>query len=175
MPPLKKTHARVHMLRRTFNDLTQYPVFPFVLADYTSETLDLTDPATFRDLSKPMGAQDETRLRRILTQYENLREDREDAWHYGTHYSNIGYPVSNCGGVGRDCVEHGKNGGGGRSLSASRRHQRLRWSNTGAPPAATRGSPCLISPFFLRMQVGPLLPGSRGAVYELLPGAPGRL
>ncbi|KAI5278619.1 hypothetical protein KEM52_004643, partial [Ascosphaera acerosa] len=40
---------------RTFNDLTQYPVFPWVLADYTSEELDLTDPRSFRDLTKPMG------------------------------------------------------------------------------------------------------------------------
>jgi hypothetical protein len=37
--------------------LTQYPVFPWVLADYTSEELDLTRPEVFRDLSKPMGAQ----------------------------------------------------------------------------------------------------------------------
>lgn len=29
---------------RTFNDLTQYPVFPWVLADYTSDELDLTNP-----------------------------------------------------------------------------------------------------------------------------------
>ena len=41
---------------RTYNDLNQYPVFPWVLRDYTSATLDLSDPATFRDLSKPMGA-----------------------------------------------------------------------------------------------------------------------
>lgn len=31
-------------------------VFPWVLADYTSEALDLNDPASFRDLSKPVGA-----------------------------------------------------------------------------------------------------------------------
>ncbi len=30
------------------------PVFPWVLADYSSPTLDLNDPATFRDLSKPV-------------------------------------------------------------------------------------------------------------------------
>ncbi len=30
-------------------------VFPWVLADYTSPTLDLGSPASFRDLSKPMG------------------------------------------------------------------------------------------------------------------------
>lgn len=29
---------------RTFNDLTQYPIFPWVLSDYTSDELDLTNP-----------------------------------------------------------------------------------------------------------------------------------
>ena len=33
---------------RSFNDLMQYPVMPFVLADYTSQVLDLDAPATFR-------------------------------------------------------------------------------------------------------------------------------
>jgi hypothetical protein len=37
---------------RTYNDMTQYPVFPWVLADYTSQVLDLSNPAVFRDLSK---------------------------------------------------------------------------------------------------------------------------
>lgn len=68
---------------RSYNDLTQYPVFPWVIADWTSasssspftinmqpyslpfmmlwvetsgEELDLNNPATFRDLTKPMGA-----------------------------------------------------------------------------------------------------------------------
>lgn len=31
-------------------------VFPWVLADYSSPSLDLTSPASFRDLSKPVGA-----------------------------------------------------------------------------------------------------------------------
>ena len=30
----------------------QYPVFPWVIADYSSPVLDLHNPATFRDLSK---------------------------------------------------------------------------------------------------------------------------
>ncbi|KAG9050315.1 hypothetical protein FS837_006187 [Tulasnella sp. UAMH 9824] len=34
---------------RTPNDLTQYPVFPWVLSDYTSENLDLAERETFRD------------------------------------------------------------------------------------------------------------------------------
>ncbi|KAK2725772.1 hypothetical protein QYM36_000305, partial [Artemia franciscana] len=47
---------------RSYNDLMQYPVFPWILADYDSPELDLTDPATFRELSKPMGAQTSDRL-----------------------------------------------------------------------------------------------------------------
>lgn len=33
---------------RSYNDLMQYPVLPFVLADYTSEVLDLEDPKSYR-------------------------------------------------------------------------------------------------------------------------------
>lgn len=36
------------MAGRCYNDLMQYPVMPFVLADYTSTTLDLTDPQSYR-------------------------------------------------------------------------------------------------------------------------------
>ena len=35
---------------RTFNDLMQYPVFPFILADYHSSELDLRKPDSFRSL-----------------------------------------------------------------------------------------------------------------------------
>ena len=47
---------------RSYNDLTQYPVFPWVISDYTSETLDLNAPSSFRDLSKPVGALDAKRF-----------------------------------------------------------------------------------------------------------------
>ena len=33
---------------RTFNDLMQYPVFPFILADYESPVLDLRKHSSFR-------------------------------------------------------------------------------------------------------------------------------
>lgn len=33
---------------RSYNDLMQYPVFPFVLADYTSEKIDLSNPKIYR-------------------------------------------------------------------------------------------------------------------------------
>ncbi|PHH54099.1 Beige -like protein 1 [Ceratocystis fimbriata CBS 114723] len=75
------------MAGRTFNDLTQYPVFPWVLADYTSTELNLNDPATFRDLSKPMGAQTPGRISAYHENYAALAEIGEKPFHYGTHYS----------------------------------------------------------------------------------------
>ena len=57
---------------RTHNDLNQYPVFPWILADYTSESLDLNDAATFRDLSKPVGALDEKRLAFFRERYQGM-------------------------------------------------------------------------------------------------------
>ncbi|KAG5924727.1 hypothetical protein E4U42_004555 [Claviceps africana] len=76
------------MAGRTFNDLTQYPVFPWILADYTSEDLDLEDPATFRDLSKPMGAQTQSRVSGFTETYSALKEIGQTPFHYGTHYSS---------------------------------------------------------------------------------------
>jgi hypothetical protein len=79
---------------RSYNDLAQYPVFPWVIADYESERLDLNNPETahitFRDLRKPMGALNQDRLENvILTRYENSGdEEGNPKFHYGTHYSN---------------------------------------------------------------------------------------
>eukprot|EP01135_Chromosphaera_perkinsii_P002345 Nk52_evm131s221 gene=Nk52_evmTU131s221 len=74
---------------RTYNDLTQYPVFPWVIADYESEELDLENPKTFRDLSKPMGAQLEERKDEFVARYEAWDDpDGSPAFHYGTHYSS---------------------------------------------------------------------------------------
>ncbi len=40
---------------RSYNDLTQYPVFPWILKDYVSTELDLNNSEVYRDLSKPVG------------------------------------------------------------------------------------------------------------------------
>ncbi|KAH8892161.1 beach-domain-containing protein [Thozetella sp. PMI_491] len=76
------------MAGRTFNDLTQYPIFPWVLQDYTSEELNLDAPATFRDLTKPMGAQTVGRQADFMMHYKSLEEIGETPFHYGTHYSS---------------------------------------------------------------------------------------
>ncbi|KAI6038492.1 hypothetical protein EDC04DRAFT_2868311 [Pisolithus marmoratus] len=73
---------------RTPNDATQYPIFPWVLQDYTSETLDLSSLSSFRDLAKPMGALTEARREIAESRYHNLEGVGEKPFHYGTHFSS---------------------------------------------------------------------------------------
>ncbi|KAF9466003.1 hypothetical protein BDZ94DRAFT_1252774 [Collybia nuda] len=73
---------------RTPSDATQYPVFPWVLKDYTSQTLDLTSPDSYRDLNKPMGALTPARRDAAETRYVNLKSVDEEPFHYGTHFSS---------------------------------------------------------------------------------------
>ena len=72
--------------------MTQYPVFPWILKDYDSEVLDLSDTAnTYRDLTKPIGAMTQKRLDDYLSRYNELPQ--EDRYLYGTHYSCPGYVI----------------------------------------------------------------------------------
>ena len=50
---------------RTYNDLNQYPIFPWVLKDYTSNVLDLQNPDVFRDFSKPIGIQNPKNINEV--------------------------------------------------------------------------------------------------------------
>ena len=44
---------------RTYNDLAQYPVLPWILGNYSSDNIDLTESNTFRDFNYPIYAQDD--------------------------------------------------------------------------------------------------------------------
>ncbi|KAM3616421.1 uncharacterized protein V6R79_017627 [Siganus canaliculatus] len=72
---------------RTYNDLNQYPVFPWVLTNYDSEDLDLTLPGNFRDLSKPIGALNPKRAAFYAERYETWEDDQTPPCHYNSHYS----------------------------------------------------------------------------------------
>ena len=59
---------------RSFNDLSQYPVFPWVISDYSSTTLNLDDECVFRDLSKPIGAINKERLKSLKDRSDEMCE-----------------------------------------------------------------------------------------------------
>lgn len=73
---------------RSFNDLCQYPVMPWIISQYDKDTIDLNDPASFRDLTKPVGALNETRLKDFLERFHS----------FGEQLSSGGSSVGNSGG-----------------------------------------------------------------------------
>ncbi|XP_058138550.1 lipopolysaccharide-responsive and beige-like anchor protein isoform X2 [Dasypus novemcinctus] len=79
---------------RTYNDLNQYPVFPWVITNYESEELDLTLPSNFRDLSKPIGALNPKRAAFFAERYESWEDDQVPKFHYGTHYSTASFVLA---------------------------------------------------------------------------------
>uniref|UniRef100_A0A8D1K0X3 Neurobeachin n=1 Tax=Sus scrofa TaxID=9823 RepID=A0A8D1K0X3_PIG len=79
---------------RSYNDLNQYPVFPWVITNYESEELDLTLPSNFRDLSKPIGALNPKRAAFFAERYESWEDDQVPKFHYGTHYSTASFVLA---------------------------------------------------------------------------------
>ena len=59
---------------RNYHDLSQYPVFPWVISNYSSTAIDLSDESNFRDLSKPVGAQTKERERLFRKKYQETKE-----------------------------------------------------------------------------------------------------
>ncbi|XP_026698479.1 neurobeachin-like protein 2 [Athene cunicularia] len=60
------------------------------LRDNLGELMGLTNPAVFRDLSKPIGVANERHARDVKEKYESFEDPTGtvDKFHYGTHYSN---------------------------------------------------------------------------------------
>uniref|UniRef100_A0A0X3PXG3 Neurobeachin n=1 Tax=Schistocephalus solidus TaxID=70667 RepID=A0A0X3PXG3_SCHSO len=79
---------------RSFNDLNQYPIFPWVLCNYTSKELDLNEPANYRDLSKPIGALDPARKAFFDDRFASWDDESQPAFHYGTHYSTAAFVLN---------------------------------------------------------------------------------
>lgn len=73
------SHQRIKLSSladRTFYDLTQYPVFPWVLCDYESNEIDLNDAKYYRDLTKPIGALNEQRFINLKERYDEMDEPK---------------------------------------------------------------------------------------------------
>lgn len=74
---------------RSFNDLSQYPIFPWILTNYKSKTLDLTDTKNYRDLSLPIGALNPQRFNSYVDRMKSLSKNEcLKPFLYGSHYSN---------------------------------------------------------------------------------------
>ncbi|GLD96313.1 hypothetical protein PINS_up004996 [Pythium insidiosum] len=75
---------------RSYNDLTQYPIFPWIIRDFESEELRLDDPTFFRDLSKPIGTQSPRGRETATRTYQSCRTDsRIPPYHFATSLSHM--------------------------------------------------------------------------------------
>lgn len=57
------------MSGRTYQDLMQYPVFPWILSDYESSSLDLNGKENYRILSKPIAIQHSSNEKHYVNSY----------------------------------------------------------------------------------------------------------
>jgi len=88
---------------RSFNDLSQYPVFPWVLSNYHSKTINLRDPSNYRDFRWPMGAQTAERRKKCNDRFAALSSQLDSTmipddnamppFHHGSHYSCPGFVI----------------------------------------------------------------------------------
>ena len=72
---------------RTYNDLAQYPIFPWVLSDYTSPEINLIDEKSYRNFLYPIYAQNEATRNNLKERFDST-EEKELKYHSGSHYSN---------------------------------------------------------------------------------------
>ncbi|CAH0483005.1 unnamed protein product [Peronospora belbahrii] len=75
---------------RSYNDVSQYPVFPWVIKDYDSAELQLDDDNIYRDLRRPIGAQTPEATERARATYKNWDPKTPiPAFHYANSYSHM--------------------------------------------------------------------------------------
>ena len=77
---------------RSFNDLSQYPVFPWVLSNYTTQHVDFNDKTQFRDFNKPVGTFNKERLEINIEKYESSMNMFDNCL-YRSHYSTPAYVI----------------------------------------------------------------------------------
>ena len=74
---------------RSYNDLSQYFIFPWILKDYSSDGLNLNTPDVYRDLQRPIHALEDSNYQKLDQKYSEA--DEVDKFHSGSHYSTPGF------------------------------------------------------------------------------------
>lgn len=75
---------------RSLNDINQYPIFPWVLKDYSSQSLDLQNESIYRNFSLPSSGQTPDSIQKLKTNFKYFKQDCGTGYHHGSHYSSGG-------------------------------------------------------------------------------------
>ena len=77
---------------RTFNDVNQYPVFPWLVRKYILDNDNKNFNMLLRDFKYPMAAQTEDKRNYVLSRFEDDEQNKiKFPVHYGIHYSTSSY------------------------------------------------------------------------------------
>lgn len=60
---------------RSFNDISRYPLFPWVVADFASDDFQINQKSQYRDLSKPLHGHWKSREAKAADLFEHLAKD----------------------------------------------------------------------------------------------------
>jgi factor associated with neutral sphingomyelinase activation len=74
---------------RSFSDLSQYPIFPWIITNYEDEEeFDIGEAKNYRDLSKPIGALNPEKFETFYKNFKNRNNSmNEPPYLYNSHYS----------------------------------------------------------------------------------------
>ncbi len=83
---------------RSFSDLSQYPVFPWILTNFDEETeeLDISEEKNYRDLSKPIGQLNPEKCEKLNKKFIDMcvnYSSSEPPYLYGKHFSTPAYVI----------------------------------------------------------------------------------
>ena len=75
---------------RTYNDLSQYLILPWIIQDYSSKDVKLNKQDFYRNFSYPIYAQMEESRELLKDKYESI-DEIDLKYHSGSHYSNAAF------------------------------------------------------------------------------------
>jgi hypothetical protein len=75
---------------RSWNDFTQYPIMPWIIKDFVSDSIDLDNASIYRDLSLPIFAQTQEQHEQCLAYLEISKALGPDAHCTPNYVSNVG-------------------------------------------------------------------------------------
>jgi len=78
---------------RSWNDFTQYPIFPWIIKNYKTERLDLSNPNYYRDLSLPIFAQEKTQQDQCIHYYNTIETLGGEPHCTPNYISNVGSTI----------------------------------------------------------------------------------
>ena len=71
---------------RSFNKASLYPIFPWIITDYSSSTLDISlESKSFRNLSKPIGSIGEKRFIEIQKRVRDMEQFGQTSFYYSSY------------------------------------------------------------------------------------------